>query len=178
VIEFRRYFAKTNRSANHPRTPNAQRNTSTVCQGGQSRWHGSREMERETAAAPARKARTSECVAQGPGQRVRVKIAWRRGPDKRTLGVLVIIPAHIPRQLMAQIHAQVGDRLLILVLQRAERLQNVELRYAAVNTVYILVLSPPPATCSAPGPWQPSQPWCEGSLFSVVFQCGVFSQAL
>jgi len=29
-----------------------------------------------------------------------------------------------------------------------------------------------------PGPWQPSQPWCAGSLFRVVFQCGVFSQAL
>src|SRR5271167_4565576 len=49
--------------------------------------------------------------------------------------------------------------------------------FAPVN-VYILVLSPPPSTCAAPGPWQPSQPWCEGSLFNVVFQCGVFSQAL
>jgi hypothetical protein len=44
----------------------------------------------------------------------------------------------------------------------------------------ILVLSPPPATWSAPGPWQPSQPWCEGPAFvsRVVFQCGVFSQLL
>jgi len=34
---------------------------------------------------------------------------------------------------MAQIHAQVGHRLLIPVLQRAERLQDVELRSASVH---------------------------------------------
>ena len=63
-----------------------------------------------------------------------MKVAWGGGADKRTLIVLVIIPAHIKRQLMADIHAQVGHRLLVLVLQGAERLQNVELRDAAVNT--------------------------------------------
>ena len=46
--------------------------------------------------------------------------------------------------------------------------------------VKILVTSPPPATCAAPGPWQPSQPWCAGPplVSSVVFQCGLFSQLL
>src|SRR5450759_209312 len=79
------------------------------------------------------KARTSECVTQGLGHRVRVKITWRRRPDKRTLIVLIIIPAGIPSQLMAQIHAEASHRLVVLVLRGAERLQNVELRYAAVN---------------------------------------------
>ena len=63
-----------------------------------------------------------------------MKIAWRCRADKRTFPVLVIIPAHVEGQLVANIHAQVGYRLLILVLHCAERLQNVELRHAAVNT--------------------------------------------
>src|SRR5580658_2560359 len=44
----------------------------------------------------------------------------------------------------------------------------------------ILVMSPPPATCAPPGPWQLSQPCREGPPFvsKVVFQCAVFSQLL
>ncbi len=63
-----------------------------------------------------------------------MKIAWRGRADKRTFTVLVIIPADVVGQLVANIDAQVGHRLLVRVLQRPERLQNVELRCAAVNT--------------------------------------------
>ena len=62
-----------------------------------------------------------------------MKIAWCCRSDKRTFTVLVIIPAHVEGPLMADIHAEVGHRLLVLVLQRAERLQNVELRHVAIN---------------------------------------------
>src|SRR5208282_3365638 len=80
------------------------------------------------------RAETSERVTQGLGQRVSVKVAWRGGADERTLAVLVIVPAHVVGQLMANIYAQVGHRLRVFALQGAERLQNVELRNSAVNT--------------------------------------------
>ena len=63
-----------------------------------------------------------------------MKIAWRCWTDERTFSVLVIIPAHVESPPACNIHAQVGHRLLVLVLQRAEGLQNVELRYVALNT--------------------------------------------
>ena len=75
----------------------------------------------------------SEGVAQGLGHGVGVKIARRGGPDERTLAVLVIIPAGVPGQLMTQVDAQVDHRLVVLVLRGAVRLQDVELRNAAVD---------------------------------------------
>ena len=83
----------------------------------------------------------------------------------------------------ANIAAGVGGlrkmRLLVASPWQVRQRALVSCRDCPSNT-NILVLSPPPATWSAPGPWQPSQPCFEGppSLFSVVFQCGVFSQAL
>ena len=62
-----------------------------------------------------------------------MKIARRSGPDKRALVVLVVIPAGIPRQLVAQVHAQVEHWLVVGVLRRALRLQDIELRNAAVD---------------------------------------------
>ena len=41
-------------------------------------------------------ATTSERVTQRFRDRIRMKIARRRGPDKRTLIVLVIIPSAVP----------------------------------------------------------------------------------
>jgi len=62
-----------------------------------------------------------------------MKITRRGRADERTFAVLVIIPARDVGQLMANIDAQVRHRLLVLVLQRSQRLQNVELRHVAVN---------------------------------------------
>ena len=63
-----------------------------------------------------------------------MKIPRRCRADKRTFPVLVIIPAHVEGQPVADIHAQVGYGQLILVLQRAKRLQNIKLRHDAGNT--------------------------------------------
>ena len=48
-----------------------------------------------------------------------MKIAWRCRTDERTFSVLVIIPAHVESPPTSDIHAQVGHRLLVFVLQRA-----------------------------------------------------------
>src|ERR1700688_1188892 len=65
-----------------------------------------------------------------------VEIARRRWPDKRAFVVLIVIPATIPGHFMAQINTKADDRLIVLVLRRALRLQDVELGYAAVNVGY------------------------------------------
>jgi hypothetical protein len=64
---------------------------------------------------------------EGLSQRVGVKIAGRGRTDKRTFAVPVVIPACVIGQLMSDIDAQVRHGLLVLVLQRAQRLQTVKL---------------------------------------------------
>ena len=57
-----------------------------------------------------------------------MEIAWGRRPDERVFAILVIIPSGSGREVVTNVDPEIGERLMIGVLQRAQRLQGVELR--------------------------------------------------
>ena len=62
-----------------------------------------------------------------------MEIAWCGWPDERVLPILEIIPSGFSGEFMTNVDCEIRDRLMIVVLQRAERLQDVELGRISVN---------------------------------------------
>src|SRR5215469_2439356 len=56
-----------------------------------------------------------------------MEIAWIGRSDKRFLAVLVIVPCGLRGQIVPDVNRKAGDGLVVVVLERAEGLQTVEL---------------------------------------------------
>ena len=63
-----------------------------------------------------------------------MEVAWVGGTYKRFFTVLVVVPSGFKCNIMANVDGQCGEWLVVVVLERSEGLQTVELRSLTPNT--------------------------------------------
>lgn len=62
-----------------------------------------------------------------------MEVARQGGTDKVFFAVLVVVVSQMPRQFASNVDIDVRERLIVVVGERTQRLQDVELRSGAAN---------------------------------------------
>src|SRR5258708_31119843 len=76
----------------------------------------------------------SEAPTQGNGFIVGVEITRKGRPDERRLSVLIIVPSGLGGKVISNVHSDVGHRLVIVIPERPQGLQDIELRGLPTDT--------------------------------------------